>query len=72
VIATAITGTHQGMPSGAISVKEKIAASATSTVMTGTSAVSRAGTREALWGATRRREAIRAAIPTDPLTKLAR
>ena len=72
IAPTAIAGTHHGTPSGAISVKEKIAASATSTVMIGTSAASSAGTPGALCGATRRSEAIRAAIPTDPFTKLAR
>ena len=71
VTPTAITGTHQGTPSGAISVNEKIATSATSTVMIGTSAAINAGTRGALSGATRRSEAIRAAIPNDPFTTLA-
>ena len=72
MLATAITGTHQGTPSGALSVKEKIAASATSTVMIGTSAATSAGTRGALCGAMRRREVMRTAIPTDPFTRLAR
>ena len=36
VIATAMTGTHQGTPRGPISVKGKIAANATSTLMIGT------------------------------------
>ena len=67
-----MTGTHHGMPSGATSVKEKIAASATSTAMIGTSAASRAGTRGARAPAIRRSEAIRTAIPTDPLITLVR
>ena len=61
-----ITGTHQGTPSGATSVKEKIATSASSTVMIGTSAAISAGTRGEVCGAARRSEAIRAAIPNDP------
>ena len=70
--STAIAGAHHGTPSGATSVNEKIAASAISTVMIGTSAARRAGTRGARDGATRRSEAIRAAIPTEPLSTLAR
>jgi hypothetical protein len=38
VIATAMTGSHQGTARGPISVNEKIAANATSTLMIGTSA----------------------------------
>ncbi len=66
-----ITGSHQGMPSGAISVKEKIATSMSSTVMIGTSAVIRAGTRGLDCGAARRSEVIRAAMPNDPFITLA-
>ena len=66
-----IAGTHHGTPSGATSVKEKIATSASSTVMIGTSAAISAGTRGVVHGAARRREAIRAAIPNDPLITLA-
>ncbi len=72
MVAIAISGTHHGMPSGPISVNEKMAASATSTVMIGTSAASRAGTRGAACGAARRSDVIRAAIPTDPFSTLAR
>jgi len=57
---------------GAISVKEKTAATATSTVMIGSSAASRAATRGAQWGAPQRSEAIHAAILTDPFKTLAR
>ena len=41
--ATAITGAHQGTPSGPTSVNEKIAVNATSTLMIGTSAAISAG-----------------------------
>ena len=66
-----IAGTHNGTPSGATSVNEKIATSASSTVMIGTSAATRAGARGVVCGAARRTAAIRTAMPTDPLTMLA-
>jgi len=69
---TAISGSHQGTPSGAISVKEKMAANAISTVMIGTSAASSAGTRGAASGAARRRQVILVASPTEPFSTLAR
>ena len=43
LIAIAVTGTHHDTPSGAINVNEKTAASATSTMMIGTSAATSAG-----------------------------
>jgi hypothetical protein len=71
VIATAMTGTHQGTPRGPISVNGKIAANATSTLMIDLGASS-AGKRGLVCGATRPGEAIRAAIPRDPVSLLAR
>jgi hypothetical protein len=72
IITTAIPGTHQGIPSGATRVKENTAASTISIVMIGTSAANRTGRRGARSPATRRSDAIRAAIPSDPFNTLAR
>ena len=72
ITRTAITGSHQGMPSAAISVNEKMAANAISTAMIGISAAISAGTRGEVSGATRRRQATRVARPTDPFRTLAR
>ena len=69
---TAITGAHQGTPSGPIRVKEKMAVSAISTLMIGTSAASSAGTCGLACGAVRRSAAIRVATPSAPLSTLAR
>ena len=66
-----IAGIQSGMPSGATSVNENSATSANSTVMIGTSAVTSAGARGVVRGAAPRTDAIRTAIPTEPLTILA-
>ena len=60
------------VPSGPTRVNEKIAVSAISTLMIGTSAAISAGTCGLSCGAVRRSAAIRAATPSEPLTRLAR
>ena len=70
--AKATSGTHQGTPSGATRVKEKIAARPISTTTIGSSAASSTGARGHSVGAERRRAPIRTASPNCPLKMLPR
>src|SRR6185312_2825129 len=72
VEATAMMGSHHGIPSGPTSENENKAARPTSTAIIGTSAASNAGTGGDSFGATVRRQARRVARPTDPFKTLPR